>query len=101
MSKLLTTVVNVNRDDYDVYIARPSKWGNPYSHKENTLAQYTVKTRKEAIQKYREWILARPELLNSLHELEGKKIGCFCKPQSCHGDILVDLINNRKYKSLF
>jgi hypothetical protein len=30
--------------------------------------------------------------LGRLHELKGKKLGCWCKPQACHGDILTKLI---------
>lgn len=90
-----TIVVNVNRDKYDVLIDRSTKWGNPYSHKSGTLAKYQVKTRKESIEKYREYILNTPELLNCLGELEGKVLGCHCRPKPCHGEVLVDLINQK------
>jgi Domain of unknown function (DUF4326) len=40
---------------------------------------------------YREHILANPELLNQLHELKDKTLGCWCKPEKCHGDVLVEL----------
>jgi len=88
-----TTVVNVYRlkhpvDDY-VYIGRPSKWGNPFTHlRTNTKAEFVVATREEAIAKYESYLLGRQDLLDSLHELKGKKLGCYCKPDSCHGDIL-------------
>ena len=36
---------------------------------------------------------ATAQLLKDLHELKGKTLGCFCKPKSCHGDILVELVN--------
>jgi hypothetical protein len=87
-----TRVVHCKREPYDVYIGRPSKWGNPFSHKDGTLAQYKVDTREEAIEWYREWILTQPELLASLHELHGKTLGCWCHPLPCHGDVLVELI---------
>ena len=29
--------------------------------------------------------------MNDLHELEGKTLGCWCKPEKCHGDILIKL----------
>lgn len=32
-------------------------------------------------------------LLNDLHELKGKTLGCFCSPLACHGDVLVELVN--------
>lgn len=86
-------VVHCKKEKYDVYIGRPSKWGNPFSHKEGTLAKFKVATRQEAIDKYREWILSQPHLIESLHELKGKALGCWCKPQSCHGDVLIELLN--------
>lgn len=84
-------VVNKYKSDFDLYIGRGSKWGNPYSHKQNTKAEYVVSSREEAINKYREYVLSNPDLLNSLHELQGKTLGCFCKPKPCHGDVLIEL----------
>lgn len=52
-------VVHKHKAHYDVYIGRPSKWGNPFSHKAGTLAQYRVASREEAIARYREWAAAR------------------------------------------
>lgn len=91
-------VVNIKKESCDVYIGRGSKWGNPFTHIKNrkTLAKYIVNSREEAISKYRDWILDQPKLLESLHELKGKTLGCFCKPKSCHGDILIELINKNE-----
>ena len=36
--------------------------------------------------------------MNDLHELKDKVLGCWCKPLSCHGDILVELIK-KKYEN--
>jgi len=90
----MTKVVNKHYEEYDVYIGRGSKWGNPYTHikDKKTKAEFIVETREEAVEKYEEWIRQQPELLASLWELRGKRLGCFCKPASCHGDILVKLI---------
>jgi hypothetical protein len=100
-----TKVVHCKKEDYDIYIGRGKgcKWGNPFSHKENTTAKFKVGSRKEAIDAYREWITKGEgqHLLNDLDELKGKVLGCWCKPKSCHGDVLVELIENRKYVSLF
>lgn len=89
-----TTVVHCKKDTYDVYIGRGSKWGNPYTHIKDreTKAEYVVSTREQAIKLYRDWILLRPDLLADLHELKGKRLGCYCFPKSCHGDVLVELI---------
>lgn len=90
-----TRVVHCRREPYDIYIGRGQgsrgKWGNPFSHKEGTQATFLVGSREEAIEKYREWILGQPELLAALSELKGKTLGCWCKPQACHGDALAEL----------
>lgn len=88
----MTKIVHSGRDEYDIYIGRPSKWGNPFSHKPSTLAEIKVATRQEAIDKYREWIRSQPELLASLEELRGKRLGCWCRPKLCHGDVLLELL---------
>jgi hypothetical protein len=90
----MTKVVHCKKNPYDVYIGRPSKWGNPYSHKEGTLAEFKVKSRKEAIEKYENYLLTNPALMNSISELKGKTLGCWCKPKSCHGDILAKYANS-------
>jgi hypothetical protein len=79
-----------------VLVDRNSKWGNPYSHMQNTLAKFKVDTREEAIEKYKEWILTQPELLKALPELRGKTLGCWCKPLLCHGSILAEMADNVK-----
>jgi len=90
MNKVIK-VVNLHKSPYDVYVGRGSKWGNPYTHMEGTTADFKVATREEAIANYREYIMNKPELFAQLPELKGKVLGCFCKPKSCHGDILKQL----------
>lgn len=94
MSK--TRVVNIYNEPCDVLVNRSTEWGNPFTHVKDkkTKAKFIVKTRKEAIEKYREWIINQPELMNRLHELKGKKLGCTCFPKSCHADVLVELIES-------
>ena len=88
-----TTVVNKRYQKYDIYIGRGSKWGNPYTHmKGKTKAEFLVGSREEAIEKYEEWIRQQPNLLADLHELKNKRLGCFCRPHHCYGDVLVELI---------
>jgi len=89
-------VVHHKKDDYDVFIARPSKWGCPFSYKTGTRAEFILPSRKEAIEAYREWITNGDgkHLLSDLHELQGKTLGCWCHPRACHGDVLVELVNN-------
>jgi len=86
-------VVHCKREEFDVYIGRGSRWGNPYSHKVGTLAEHVVGSRTEAIQKFEEYLLSNEELMASLPDLKGKILGCWCKPKSCHGDILLRYAN--------
>lgn len=83
-----TTVVHCKKDKYDVYIGRPSKWGNPF-----TIG--TDGTREQVIELYREWIINGDgkHLLDDLDELKGKRLACWCSPKACHGDILAELCN--------
>ena len=83
-----TVVVNVKKEDYDIYIGRPSKWGNPFKIPRDG-------TREECIQKYAEWIESQPHLLAQLKELKGKRLGCYCAPRPCHGDVLAMLADSR------
>lgn len=84
----MTKIVHCNKEPYDVYIGRPSIWGNPFR-------EGVDGTRSEVIDKFKCWILNNDELLNLLPTLEGKILGCWCKPRACHGDILVELINRK------
>ena len=99
-----TRVVRIRRSgsrivqDCDVYIGRActkggwnlpqSKWANPY-----TIAREG--SAKAAIEKYRAYLLKSPALLDSLEELRGKTLGCWCKPGPCHGDVLLELLKKR------
>ena len=85
-----TKVVHCENDVYDIYIGRPSIWGNPFTEDNGD-------TRTEVIQKYREWLLNSPnaeDVRSNLHILEGKILGCWCKPKACHGDVLAEIVNN-------
>lgn len=82
----MANVVHCKRDEYDVYIGRPGPWGNPFSIG-------TDGTREEVVEKYAEWLLSQPDLVEKARrELNGKVLGCWCAPKLCHGDILVQII---------
>ena len=83
MNKL---VVHCKKDKYDVYIGRPSKWGNPFMIGRDG-------TREEVIIKYRDYILDQPALLKDLPSLKSRILGCWCSPRACHGDVLAELAN--------
>lgn len=83
-----TRVVNRHHEPFDIYIGRGTDWGNKFKSPRDG-------TRAEVIEKYREWLSGQWELLDRLDELQGKVLGCSCKPLHCHGDVLVELVNNR------
>lgn len=78
-----------------VYVGRPSKWGNPYTHlKTHSLAEIVVATKNEAIAAYEAWLLDNPALLASVKtELAGKDLVCWCAPRPCHADVLLRIAN--------
>jgi hypothetical protein len=89
---MTTKVINIkDNQPYDVYIGRGSRFGSPY-------AIGVDGDREEVIRKYR-YDFERGYLKASKEEvlaLKGKVLGCHCKPLACHGDILVEFINNHK-----
>lgn len=79
-----------------VYVGRPTKWGNPFSHQSGTLAMYKTDTRQESIDAYRAWMdRANQHQLRiaAIQELRGKDLVCWCAPRACHADILMELAN--------
>lgn len=82
----MSQVVHCKKSKYDVYIGRPSKWGNPFVVGKDG-------SREEVIAKYKAWIVTQPHLMSALPELKNKVLGCWCSPQACHGEVLVELAN--------
>jgi len=85
--------VHCKKEEYDVYIGRPSPWGNPFSDKDGTLARFQTDSREESIEAYRQFlwkqIRSGEVSLTALAALDGKRLGCWCAPKSCHGDVLI------------
>lgn len=50
-------------------------------------------TRDEVIKKYQTWLLQQLSLLADLPALRGKDHVCWCAPERCHSDILIELAN--------
>jgi hypothetical protein len=69
-----------------VYIGRPGKWGNPFLIGKDG-------DRDQVVELYRVWILTQSRLLESIAELRGKDLVCYCAPAVCHGDVLLELAN--------
>lgn len=97
---LITRVVNITKDpvynnkvntEFFEYIGRGSQWGNPYPIGENG------DDRNEVLRKYK-YDFDHDNFVNvnklDMLELSGKRLGCFCKPFDCHGDIIADFLNS-------
>lgn len=89
---------------YDIYIGRtmnsagwhlvPTKWSTP---PQCALSKFNG-DRKKAFTCYEEYVRADPSLLAALPELAGKRLGCWCFPELCHGDILIKLFMETQWK---
>lgn len=59
-------------------------------------------TREEIIIKYKNYIIEKlnndKSLLDELISLKGKNLGCWCYPEICHGNVLLELINEYSLK---
>ena len=66
-----------------------SKWCNPFCAKKYVLDQCL-----ELYEKY----VKESSLYDELEELNNKIIGCWCKPNKCHGDILIKLLKKKLKK---
>lgn len=88
---MTTTVVHCKRSRYDVYIGRPSKFGNPFPLRAG-------ESRDAAIEKYRAWLMAPEQsaLRAAVRtELRDKVIACWCAPKRCHGDVLAEVADGK------
>lgn len=73
-----------------VYVGRPSKWGNPFVVGKDG-------TRAEVVAKYREWINAPEQArlrAEARIELRGRDLVCWCAPELCHADVLLEIANS-------
>jgi hypothetical protein len=95
-----TTVVNMagHRDDPDfadvVYVGRALYRGGWQLAASPLASPYRVGrdgTRREAVARYRDYLLGRADLLALLPDLRGRRIGCWCAPDACHADVIAEL----------
>jgi len=105
-----TYAVHFRTHKHDVYIGRPSKFENPYTHKDldKTQAKYHVSTRQEALNGYVHY-LNESGLIKDLEELRGKVLGCWCckspsdgseKTLVCHGQVIAKILNTPSQNKL-
>ena len=71
---------------YRVYVGRPSPYGNPYTIGRDG-------SREEVIERYREWLT--DELVGRLYRQRPDVLVCWCAPQACHAEVLVERLEAR------
>jgi uncharacterized protein DUF4326 len=98
-----TTVVNIRGRRREnggqcpagvVYIGRRTLrggWRLPTARWATPWLPYRDGTREEVLARYRRYVLETPELRAALPALRGQVLGCWCKPLTCHGDVLAEL----------
>lgn len=110
-----TKVVNTSSDEYDEYIGRGSEYrthmlaggikpvetgwlGNPHPIGWCDICG-VYHTRDECIEKFKEDFYKKvkydSEFKSAVLELKGKRLGCYCKPEACHGDVIKEWIDSQ------
>lgn len=85
-------VVHFKKEPYDVYIGRPGEWGNPFEVKEHGRGVCIEMFEEDITRRLIHGDITEEKLL----ELDGKTLGCWCRPDSCHGDVYVKVIGRIK-----
>lgn len=87
-----------DRVDGGVYIGRamPGRTGSVFANPFKLRRGASVDERRQCVQRYADWLRARPELLARLPALRGATVQCWCRhdgqartPETlCHGDVI-------------
>jgi hypothetical protein len=96
-----------------VVVARPSRWGNPFTAAKAIEAGYAKPANANAfvVECFREWLTPgyhsglwwmgpesdakKAEMRKGLADLRGKNLACWCPPgAACHADVLLELANH-------
>lgn len=75
--------------EMDLYVAidRGTIWGNPFITPADG-------ERSEVIKNFKWYYQHKPSLQRQIESLRGKVLGCWCYPDDCHGDILIEALKN-------
>ena len=90
-----TKAVHLRRDEYDVRIDRRSPWGNPF-----VIGGKPPLSRADVIRMFAYWVTGPDAeavwIREHVHELRGKRLGCWCAPLACHGDVLAAMAEEKQ-----
>ena len=104
---------SVMDNNYPIYRG-VSILGNPYTHLpvKGTKAMFQCKTREEAIEKYDKYFdimygnnIEFTKIIDEMYEKykngEDIYLECYCKPQSCHGEVIAEKLQKRLIKEKY
>jgi Domain of unknown function (DUF4326) len=101
-STMQTVVVNIYKEQFDVYIGRTGRGQDGYFG--NPFRMGNGMGREDAVQKFQKYFADRIEKDSEFRQrvlaLKGKRLGCFCKPKACHGDVIADWLNKMEEKEV-
>lgn len=90
-----TRVVNIRKESCDVYIGRAGHGKDGYFG--NPFRLDAEMARGGTLESYRKYFYHRlstdEEFRGRIGELRGKTLGCFCKPNPCHGDVIKEYMD--------
>lgn len=83
-------VVHCRNTQFDVYIGRPTIFGNPFGlatedERDFVCEQYAQCLRDRCADDY--------HFLTEVQKLRGQVLGCWCAPRRCHGDEIVKFLD--------
>lgn len=94
-----TKVVNIKQDEYDVYIGRAGRGKDGYFG--NPILRAVDESPGSTLDGYRAYFYNRlerdPEFKKRVLNLKGKRLGCFCKPAPCHGDVIKEWLDRYEH----
>jgi hypothetical protein len=86
-------IVHCKQGNYDVYVGRPSIFGNPFEIGRDG-------NRIEVIEKFKGYFLWKlkedNQFKRAVDKLKGKVLGCWCYPKDCHARIIIDYLEGEK-----
>jgi Domain of unknown function (DUF4326) len=97
-----TVVVNIYQEQFDTYIGRAGRGEDGYFG--HPFRMGTGISREDAVQRFQKYFTERiqkdAEFNRQVLALKSKRLGCFCKPKACHGDVIADWLNKMEEKEV-
>ena len=95
---MITKVVNIKNSNFDIYIGRGGHGQDGYFGNDHLIGYCRncdqVHDREKSIMAFKNDFNHRIDrdlkCRSRVESLKGKRLGCFCAPLDCHGDVYVE-----------